>query len=191
MQAASGHARQKAHYTPGSSNAAMWAGTKSMAACDAVYATRGGSHTLASPASAAMPATMQRMAARKVAGHDVSAVDGSVGVSGGYPPYPAADPLVAMMAAPAPLPAATSPPLPTYPAPTAASPPAFPGVALSFGVPGLCVPEFDMTMSPMSPMRPVHPTAARGPFTSPSSVSAVPMASPPRPTPAKARKSRS
>jgi hypothetical protein len=75
MQAATSHSRQKAFYTPGSSNAAMWCGRKSMSVSDDVYATRGASEISAgcdaSPASSAMPRAMQKMAAKKKAGGDM------------------------------------------------------------------------------------------------------------------------
>jgi von Willebrand factor type A domain len=75
MQAATSHSRQKAFYTPGSSNAAMWCGRNSMAVSDAVYSTRSAEEIHAdcfeSPASSAMPKAMQKMAARKKAGGDM------------------------------------------------------------------------------------------------------------------------
>lgn len=89
MQAESGHRKQRAHYTPGSSNAAMWASKTSMAACDSLYSKRAEAmpDAYCSPASAAMPASMQRMAAKKKAGVDLT-TSSAVDVSMAVPPPP-------------------------------------------------------------------------------------------------------
>lgn len=91
MQAMSGHRNQRAQYAPGGSNAVMWASKSSMSNADQVYATRSPGMAFgagASPAAAAMPSVMQRMAASKKAGGDFTSSVSAPGPLAGMLPPP-------------------------------------------------------------------------------------------------------